>query len=1050
MNFMQRLLGRPHAIIAIASLVVVAGIAAYWTMPMNLFPDTNRPMISVVTQWPGAEASDVEQDLTHPIETQLSAIDGVRRVTSVSRDQVSAVTVEFEYGNDIDIAATKVLTELKRVESSLPAGSRAPVIFRITNAAQPVTVLALKPAPGSNLNLADVRRIAESPLRNRLLRIPGVSEVEGFGGHQRQAQVVLDRAALIAHHLGVVQVASALAASNITSPEGLVHRDGLRFLLTLDSLSHNPQQLAAVNVPTPGGGFVQVGDLGTVGWGDADPTSLYRGNGRQAIAVSLLRGDKGYAATTARNIEDALPSVRAAFPMLRIAQADGQLRLIDLTVDNMLGALRDALIMTVLVILLFLADTRAAFITALSLPFTYLLTFLVMKLIGYEFDMITLTAVIIAVGLLADDAIVIIENIERRMREHGESGLAVAANGTQEVMLAVLSGTLANGVVLLPIVFIGGFVQTVLRPLSVSLMVALAASFLVAVTVIPLLTPRLLKPGASDPLRRPLSYFDRWVIQRLKRFYARLVAWALDHPKRVLFVALLLTLASLRQLPVVGRELMPLMDSGITQISFEAQPDTDTADMQRIAKAVDGAIRASVKPTWLVSTSTVVGAEPQDKSFGAARIFSQGMTTVNLVDRFHRSETIFQINREIQRRVRTIPGVIDANAVVYGATPLSSIRGTVDLMVSGPDWRVLDAIAGRIEQRLAKVGGLTGFERSWQGDSTRLQLDVDTARASIYGLTPGAIAQQVAAQVNGVPGGFLRVQGEDSVPVWVRLRADQRSSPQAVEALEVTAPNGSMVPLAQLARVKTVYAPTTYTHQNLQRTVDVIGYRRDIAVTSLDAHVAEALKGLNLPRGYTMSDEGEIKEMNASFTRLGQSLALGIVLLAVVLVIAFRSFITPIAILATLPLAVIGAAWAMLIADKHGCMPSFMGLILLMGIIVKNGILLVDFAQEAIGRGVPLKQAILQAVDLRTRPILMTAAAAAVGMVPVAFEWAVGLERLSPLAVVAIGGLLAGTFLTLLIVPVLLFLLLRKRHPDVPGVPHEQSANSGAVQRGIG
>jgi multidrug efflux pump subunit AcrB len=233
-----------------------------------------------------------------------------------------------------------------------------------------------------------------------------------------------------------------------------------------------------------------------------------------------------------------------------------------------------------------------------------------------------------------------------------------------------------------------------------------------------------------------------------------------------------------------------------------------------------------------------------------------------------------------------------------------------------------------------------------------------------------------------------------------------------------------------VARVTTVYAPTAYTHQNLLRTVDVIGYRRNISVTALNAHVDQALKGFELPRGYTLSREGEIKEMNASFTRLAQSLALGIVLLAVVLVIAFRSFISPIAILVTLPLSIIGAAWAMLIAGKHGCMPSFMGLILLMGIVVKNGILLVDFAQEALKQGVPLKQAILQAVDLRTRPILMTAAAASVGMIPVALEWAVGLERLSPLAVVAIGGLIVGTFLTLLVVPVLLYLLYRRRYPD--------------------
>jgi multidrug efflux pump subunit AcrB len=1030
MTFMHELLDRPHAIVALASLTVVAGIAAYLTMPMNLFPDTNRPMISVVTQWPGAEAGDVERDVTHPIETQLSAIDGVRRVTSISRDQVSAVTTEFEYGNDIDIAATKVLTELKRVESIIPTGVRPPVISRITNAAQPVTVLALSPAKESGIALGDVRRIAENQLRNRLLRIPGIAEVEVFGGHERQVQVRLDRALLSGHHLDVTTVAAAIDASNLAAPQGLVHHDGYRFLLMVNSLAHNPQQIAAIKVPVAGGGFVQVGDLGEVGWGDADPSSLYRGNGQEAIAVSLLRGEKSYAATVARAVDGQIAAVRAEYPMLDIVQTDGQLRLIDLTVDNMLVALRDAVIMTIAVILLFLADIRAAFITALSLPFTYLLTFVVMKLIGYEFDMVTLTGIIVAVGMLADDAIVVIENIERRMREGGESGMAVAANATQEVMLAVLSGTAANIVVLLPIVFIGGYVQTVLRPLSVTLSIALAASFVVSITIIPLLTPWIIKPGAYDPLRKPLLRFDTYVLRPLKRFYAAAVDWALDHPKLVLSVALILTVVSLREMPVVGRELMPLMDTGITQISFEAQPDTDADGMQRIATETDAAIRAAIKPDWLISISTVVGAEPQDRSFGASRTFQQGMATVNLVDRFHRDVSILEINGDIQRRVRAIPGVMNANAVVYGATPLSSIRGTVDLMVSGPDWEVLDSIADELERRLQRVGGLSGFERNWNGDAKRLQLDVDTAKALSYGLMPAAIAKQVAAQVNGISGGSLRVPGENGVPVWVRLRADQRSDAAAIAALTLSTPQGTRIPLAQVATVRTVYAPTAFTHQNLERTVDMIGYRRAIAITAVGAHVAEALKGLQLPRGYSISDEGENKEMAVSFVRLLQSLALGIVLLAVVLVISFRSFVSPIAILATLPLAVIGAIWALMIADKHSSMAAFMGMILLMGIVVKNGILLVDFAQEALARGVPLREAILQAVELRTRPILMTATAAAVGMIPVALEWAVGLERLSPLAVEAIGGLIAGTFLTLLVVPVLLHMLLKRRYPQ--------------------
>ncbi len=1029
MSFMQKLLSRPHMILSLAALMVFAGILAYVKMPTNLFPDTNRPLVSVVTRWPGAQASDVEREVTHPIETQLAGIDGVRRVTSVSRDQVSAVSVEFNYGYNINIDATKVLTELKRVESRLPGGVLQPTIFRITSAAQPVAILGLTPAKGSDLSLAQVRRIAENGLRDDLLRISGVAEVEIFGDHDYQLQINLNRAELEAHHLNVMQVASAIAAGNISAPEGLVRRNGLRFLLTLDSLKHTPQQVSDIPVPLHGGGFVRLGNLGQVRWGKADPTSIYFGDGKEAIAVSLLRGNDGYSATVARAIHAALPKIRTEFPMLHIVKTDGQLRLINLTVDSMLGALRDALIMTIFVILLYLADSRASFVTALSLLFTYLLTFLIMRLFGYEFDMVTLTAVIIAVGLLADDAIVVIENIERRMREHGERGLAVAVNGTREVMLAVLSGTVSNAVVLLPIVFIGGYVQTVLRPLAMTLIIALISSYIVAVTIIPLLAQWLMKPGARDPLRKPLLLFDTWVLAPLKRFYAGVIGMALRHPWRVLIVGVMLTLGSVRQMPVVGRELMPLMDTGITQVGFQAQPNTDAAGMRRIGRELNAAIHAVVKPRWLVSTSTVIGAESEDKSFGGGYTLQQGMTTINLVDRFHRNETIFQINRALQQRVRAIPGVIAATAVVYGATPLSSIRGTVDLMVSGPDSRVLSQLAAELEARLQKVGGLMGVTRTWL-IAQRLRLSVNPIEAAAYGLTPAAIARQVAAQVRGISSGRILVKNQSSIPVRVRLGSDQRSSPAAIAALDITAPSGRIIPLAQVADVHTVYAPTEYTHQNLVRTVDVIGYRRNVAVTAVDAHVAAALKGFKLPRGYTLSHEGVVKEMNASFSRLTIALALGIILLAVVLIIAFRSFLTPVAILVTLPLSIIGAAWAMMIADKHGCMPSFMGLILLMGIIVKNGILLVDFTQKALRRGVSLKAAIQQGVALRTRPILMTATAASVGMVPVAFEWAVGLARLSPLAVVAIGGLVVGTFLTLIFVPTLLYLLLKRRYPE--------------------
>ncbi len=1024
MNAVERLLHRPHAVLAFTLVAALMGVIGYLKMPVNLFPDTNRPQVAVVTQWPGATADDVAREVTHPIEVRLSALDGLRRVTSTSRDQVSLVQAEFEYGNDIDLAAARVETELKRVTGDLPAGTKAPLIFRITDAAHAALVLAVSPAEGSGLSLAQVRRIAANPLRDRLLNVPGVAEAEVFGGRVRQVAVDLDRDRLVAHGLDIPQVAAALAADNDSRPAGLVERDGYRLLLTVRKLAHGPEDLAAILVPLKGGGFVRVGDLGSVHWGYADPTSLYRGNGRDGVAVALLRGEHGHASDVVAAMERVLPEVRAEFPMLAISVADTQGRLIHLTVSNMIDALRDAVIMAVLVILVFLGDTRASLVTALSLPFTYLLTFAVMWMVGYEFNMVTLTAVIIAVGMLVDDAIVVIENIERRIAERGESGLQAAARGTSEVMLAVLSGTLSNFIVLLPIIFIGGYVQTVLRPLSVTLTIALVSSFVVSVTIIPLLTPWLLRPGARDPLGFLLRPFERFVLEPLKRFYAALVGWGLHHRALVLLVFFALFVFSARQMPLVGRELMPLMDTGIFLVNFEAEPDTDVAAMQRIAREVDAAVRAAVPAAWLVSSSTVVGSEAGVRAFGAARTFSQGQSTVNLVDRFSRDRSIYEIERAVRERVRAIPGLISANVAEYGATPLSSIRGSVDVMLTGPDWRVLDRLADEVLERLAAVRGLTGVERSWQGASRRIQLDVDPLQAHHFGLSADAIAKQVGAAIGGIPGGRLRVAGENPIPVWVRLEPAQRADPEMIAGLPIRTPDGRSVPLANLARVTVEHAPASHTHQALRPTVDVIGYRRNIAITHLHDNVAAALKDLQLPRGYRLSYEGESKQMDESFGRLVRALGLGLALLFLSLAVTFRSFLRPLAIMVTLPLALIGAAWAMMLAGKHGCMPSFMGLILLMGIVVKNGILLVDFMQVALGEGRDLRTAILEAVRLRTRPILMTAGSTVVGMIPIALEWAVGIERLSPLAVVAIGGLLAGTFLTLLVVPVLIHVLV--------------------------
>jgi len=1019
MSFAERLLSRSHAILAATIAFIALGLIGFYSIPTNLFPDTNRPTISVVAQWPGAMTTDVATEVTHPLEVRLSSIDGVRRVTSTSRDEVSAVQVEFEYGNDINTAANEVTTELSRVRGQLPEGIHEPLVFKITDAAKPAMVLAVRPAKGSGLDMGQVRRIAENQLRDVLLNLPGVADAEVFGGPVRQVAVDLDRNRLQAHQLSIAQVIAALAGSNVSQPAGMVYQRGNRFLLTAQALAKTPDDIAAILVPLKNGAYVRVGDLGNVDWRAADPSSLYHGNGSPAVAVSLLRSEKGFTKPVIDAVDAHLKEVRAQFPNLNIRIADTQGRIIGLTVSNMLDSLRDAVIMTLVVILLFLGNSRAALVVAISLPLSYLLTFAILWWIGFEFDMVTLSAIIIAVGLLADDVVVVMENIERRMREMGEAGKEAAVRGLDEILLADTSGTISTILVLLPIMFIGGYVQTVLRPLTVTLSVALFASLVVSVTMIPLFAPMILKPGASDPLAWLLGPFTHYVMEPVKRGYVRLVAWGLDHRTLILILFVAVFVASISQLRIQGKELMRLMDTGISDIRFEAVPDTDDKAMDQLLTQVESAIKKELAPGWLISMSSVVGAEAGVKSFGAARLLQQGEITLNIVDRFHRNRTIFDINHAIQQRLHHIPGLISANVSPFGATPLSSLRATVDVMLQGPDPAVLGRLADQVMQRLKSVHGLTGMERTWQDHSERIALHVDPAKARLYGLTAADVATQVAVAIGGAPAGSMRVPGENSIPVWVRLKKSQRADMENIRAINIRAKNGQFVPLASLAEPGMMIAPAAQTHQYLQPTIDVLAWRQNVAVSALHGEVAAALADMSLPHGYSIHYEGEYKQMAESGGRLVKAFALGLILLYLMLTVTFRSFLDPVAIMACLPLALIGAAFGLILGGKFLSMPAQMGMILLMGVVVNNGILLVDFAKVAMKEGKNPRQAILESVAKRTRPILMTATAAAVGMIPIAMELAVGLERMSPLAFVAIGGLIAGTFLTLLAVPVL-------------------------------
>ena len=923
MSLVDKTFDHPHLVLAFVLLGVALGLFSFQGLPKNLFPDANYPSVSVLLVWPGAAAEDVQAQVTRYVDAELASLDQSRSVRAVSKNEIAALTVEFEYTKGIDAAVVDVSAALDRIWSSLPGQLLPPRIFRVTDATTPVASLAVRPDSQTSMDLSTVRQLCDNDLREALLRIPEVSKVEVFGG---------------------------------TKPE-------IRL---------------------------------------------------EAVGLNILRPEKGHVSSTLASIREHLPAVQEDFSNLNISIVDTSGDIIQTSIQNMISALRDAVLLTVAVIFLLLARTRATALTVVSIPFTFLLTFAGMGLFGLELNIVTMTGIILAVGLLVDDSIVVIENIERHFRKTGVDARQAARVGTREIYLADFSGTLTTISVLLPIMFVGGYPQQILRPLALTLSLALIFSYLVSITIIPLLAPYLL--GSSrieNKVARVLDWVSSRFLGPVQSFFVRV--YSLGTTMRWLFIpaVILVLMVSMRQMPLAGKDLMPPMDTGIIIVEFQTSSGMPVQETKDVVHRMEGLIAGY---PGFVRMATVGGAEPGVISFGAERTAQEGKITAHFVDRFERDKSIWTIEAELRRAFRKLPGLEDVTVFEYGATPLSSISAPVDVQIAGPDPLVLDRIASEVESRMWDVPGLTGVSRSWDRSSEEVKLVLDHRRMAAYGINDADISRVLTATTQGLHASVLQIPGQKGIEILVHLKTAGSWSVSKLRDVTVMSPQGP-IPLREVTDFERVLTQDRFIREDLQSVVNVYGYRDTTAISHLQAGVDRALAELDLPPRYSITQEGEIKSMNESFSRLGQAIVLSLILLYFSLIPIFRSFGQPRTIMVAIPLAFIGVSWGMLLAGKHFCMPASMGMILLSGIVVNNSILLLDFVNQAREQGMPRHEAVIQAIRTRTRPIVMTALSTMAGMLPIALEMAVGLERLSPLAVVAMGGLLVSTLLTLVYVP---------------------------------
>ncbi len=1028
---------RPYLLYSLIGAFFVLGVYGLVVMPKNLFPDSDRPTVVVMTQVPGATPNVVAATVSKPIEMEISSLSLIRQVSSTNIAGMSIVSAEFEYEKGLDPAALDVNNAINKVRAKLPQGVN-PAIYTTGAFTLPVDVFALSPK-GNGLSIEDVRKLADSDIKPALLRNPAIGNVEVFGGYQAAMVIRVDPFKAKASGVALDKIAATISALDRDLPVGFAKSADSFMTLTVYGERDRVEELKALPVAPN----VRLGDIASVGWEHQTRFSGYLGNGKPAIAVAIQRAPGGSVLDTSKAARAEIAKLKARYANIDFALTDTQRVLIETANTNMLDALRDAIVFTLLVILIFLGNFRAIVAALASIPMVFFATIAIRWLTGGDLNTVVYTAIILAMGMLVDDAVVVLENIERHLQDIQNSVKAslvsdrerlenAIIHGTKEVVGPVFAGTVATIAIMFPFLFVGDFPQQIYRPLISTLIIALLVSYFLSITFIPSLCFYLYRNGHQKTrFELGLERFYERTFGRLVGPYVGMLSFShrgKSRLRRVLMtqgVIVLLVLSLSRIMPVIGKDLMPPMDTGIikAQVDFSANETVETVEA-RLGPFIKW---LHARPEVLMSSVTF-GSEPGVLSLGSGSLPTEAKMTINCVNRFARKKNIWQIEDEIRTKLMGLQNVKSVDVYDFGATPMSSIKAPVDTRLYAEDYHLLPEAARKAASAMRGVKGFTSVSTSWDNDFTEARLDIDRNRALAYGMTPAAIAAQLP--LAGIPVA-LAANLVSMDTQFVRLYFDHGVGDRLrdLSLIPIQTAKGP-VPLSTFASIREDFTANKIERNRMLYSLDVSGYRRNRPISIITADTVAGLKKAGI-KGVLMDQQGDIFQMKDSFARMIKAIAIGIVLLLLCLVAIYQSLRMSVVMVLVLPLSMIGASWGMLAFNKPSCMPSMVGVMLLFGIIIKNSVLLIDFYQQHRKNGESPFDSAVESVRARFRPVLMTAFGTIAGMIPIALEWAVGLEKLSPLADVAIGGLLVGTVLTLIYIPMFAYSVEGQESPSL-------------------
>ena len=1023
MNISKTSVMRPVSTIMLMLIIVVLGAVSFTKLPMDLYPKMELPYAMCLIQYPNAAPTEIENLVTKPVEQQMATVENIKGIYSYSMEGTSLVLCELTMGTDMDFATLDMREKIDMIKDYLPDKATEPLILAMDPTLMPIAQLYVF----GDMSLEELNSLVEEEIIPAIERSEGVAAASGFGGTEKEISVKFDQERLAGYGLTLSDISQMLAAENINLPSGNVKQGAKELVVRTIGEFRSLDDVKRVPFVLPTREVVLLQDLATVEETIKDRTSIGRVNEVPAIGVSITKQSTANTVIVSDEVREVVEKLQAKHPELNFTFSFDQADYIRDSIANVAEAAVLGCILAVIVCFLFLRNIASTMIIAISIPTSIIATFILMYFGGLTMNMLSLGGLAVAIGMLVDDSIVVMENVYRR-RDEGLPAIEASIDGTKEVTMPVFAATMTKIAVFLPIVFVEGLAATITKEFSYTISFALLCSLLVALTVVPMLCSRLMNTkdlGTHIRIRnrryelRFLNSFSR-SMDYITAEYLKLLKYSLHHRKKIMIWAVVILITSSVLVAFVGGELFPATDEGSFSISVEVPYGTSLEDTDKIVTQIEAYVVDNIPELEVCSVE-----------IGSSNIFSlgnsanQATVSVNLVDKQDRKRSTTEI---VNQTIKDLNNIVGAKLTISETSSMDMSMGAnpISLAIKGDDLDTLKKIALDLEEIIKGVKGTANVSIDMKEGNPELRVMIERSNAARYGITSYQLAKSLEAALNGATATTLKIDGEET-DIVLSLSDNYKESVENLKQIVIGTPTGQKVTVGEIASFAFDNSPSQIIRENQVRTVTVSSNISGRALLSVSNDIQKAIEKYHLPAGFTIETGGEQEEMVEAFTQLALALLLSLLLIYMILASQFESLLQPFIIMMAIPFALTGAFLALFLTGTPLSLVAFLGLIMLGGIVVNNSILLIDFINQNKLVYPTREEAILNAGRFRIRPIMMTMLTTCLGLLPLSLGIGSGGELQAPMGITVIGGLVVSTMITLIIVPVI-YTILDDRH----------------------